>query len=109
MSPPRWTCGRAEFSTRENRAGTGMVDTEADTCRRYVLPKLREAGWTDDQINEQRSFTDGRIVVSGRKGVRGKRKRVDYLLRYRRDVPIAVVEAKSEYRHPADGLGQAKD
>ena len=37
--------------------------TEADTCRRYVLPKLYAAGWTDEQISEQRSFTDGRIVV----------------------------------------------
>ena len=36
--------------------------TEADTCRVYVLPKLYSAGWTDDQISEQKSFTDGRIV-----------------------------------------------
>jgi type I site-specific restriction endonuclease len=39
--------------------------TEADTCRRYVLPKLYAAGWTDEQISEQKSFTDGRIVVAG--------------------------------------------
>ncbi len=38
--------------------------TEADTCRRYVLPKLYAAGWTDDQISEQKSFTDGRIVIA---------------------------------------------
>lgn len=37
-----------------------MPETEADTCRKYVLPKLYEAGWTDDQINEQHTFTDGR-------------------------------------------------
>lgn len=41
--------------------------TEADTCRKYVLPKLYAAGWTDDQISEQKSFTDGRIVVAGSK------------------------------------------
>jgi type I restriction enzyme R subunit len=41
------------------------VITEADTCRKYVLPKLYEAGWTDDQISEQKTFTDGRIVVVG--------------------------------------------
>ncbi|MBM3860658.1 MAG: hypothetical protein FJ395_13540 [Verrucomicrobia bacterium] len=28
--------------------------TEADTCRKYVLPKLYAAGWTDDQICERR-------------------------------------------------------
>ncbi len=27
--------------------------TEADTCRKYVLPKLYAAGWTDDQISER--------------------------------------------------------
>ena len=36
---------------------------EADTCRKYLLPKLYSAGWTDDHINEQCYFTDGRIVT----------------------------------------------
>jgi hypothetical protein len=40
---------------------------EADTCRKYVLPKLYAAGWDDDAITEQRYFTDGRIVVIGTK------------------------------------------
>jgi type I restriction enzyme R subunit len=83
--------------------------TEADTCRRYVLPKLYAAGWIDDQITEQRSFTDGRIVVAGTKVKRKPQKRADYLLRYRRDFPIAVVEAKAVYSNPADGLQQAKE
>jgi type I restriction enzyme R subunit len=39
------------------------VITEADTCRKYVLAKLYAAGWNDDQISEQKSFTDGRILV----------------------------------------------
>ncbi len=83
--------------------------TETDTCRRYVLPKLYAAGWTDDQITEQKTFTDGRIIVAGSKVRRGPQKRADYLLKYRRDFPIAVVEAKSIYKKPADGLQQAKD
>jgi len=83
--------------------------TEADTCRRYVLPKLYSAGWTDEQISEQKSFTDGRIVVAGTKVKRRPQKRADYLLRYRRDFPIAVVEAKSIYATPGDGLQQAKE
>jgi type I restriction enzyme R subunit len=83
--------------------------TEADTCRLYVLPKLYAAGWTDDQISEQKSFTDGRIVVTGSKVKRRPQKRLDYLLRYRRDFPIAVVEAKTVYANPGDGLQQAKE
>ena len=83
--------------------------TEADTCRKYVLPKLYAAGWSDDQINEQKSFTDGRIVPLGVKGRRRPCKRADYLLRYARDFMLAVVEAKAAYRLPGDGLQQAKD
>jgi type I restriction enzyme R subunit len=83
--------------------------SEADTCRKYVLPNLYAAGWTDDQISEQKTFTDGRIVVSGSRCVRRRQKRADYLLRYRRDYAIAVVESKAAYKNPADGLQQAKD
>jgi type I restriction enzyme R subunit len=83
--------------------------TEADTCRKYVLPKLYAAGWDDEQISEQKTFTDGRIVIAGSKYSRRPQKRADYLLRYRRDFPIAVVEAKAAYKNPGDGLQQAKE
>ncbi|MBI5711210.1 MAG: DEAD/DEAH box helicase family protein [Candidatus Eisenbacteria bacterium] len=54
-------------------------------------------------------ITAGRIIVRGSRVTRGPQKRPDYLLRYRRDHPIAIVEAKAEHRLPADGLQQAKD
>jgi type I restriction enzyme R subunit len=42
--------------------------SEADTCREYVTPAIQAAGWGDSpfEIAEQRSFTDGRIVLTGR-------------------------------------------
>ena len=84
--------------------------TEADTCcRTYVLPALYKAGWTDDQLREQLTFTPGRIIVAGGKVSRGKPKRLDYLLSYTPDRPLAVVEAKPEHALPGDGLQQAKD
>jgi type I restriction enzyme R subunit len=83
--------------------------TEADTCRKYVLPKLYAAGWDDDRISEQKTITDGRIVVAGNRTIRRPQKRVDYLLRYRPDFSIAVVEAKAAYKSPGDGLQQAKE
>ena len=88
-----------------------MALTEADTCRKLVVPKLQSAGWDTPPhaINEQRTFTDGRIVFARGKARRGRQKRVDYLLRYRPDFPIAVVEAKSRFRPAGDGLQQAKD
>ncbi|MFC1978030.1 EcoAI/FtnUII family type I restriction enzme subunit R [Chloroflexota bacterium] len=86
-----------------------MVLSEADTCRKYVLPKLYAAGWDDDQINEQRSFTDGRILVVGTNTHRRPQKRADYLLRYRPNISIAIVEAKAVYKNVHDGLQQAKE
>jgi type I restriction enzyme R subunit len=85
--------------------------TEADTCRKYVLPKLSAAGWDTEphSFTEQKTFTDGRIVVAGSKARRGPQKRADYLLRYTRDLPMAIVEAKAAYKSPGDGLQQAKD
>jgi type I restriction enzyme R subunit len=85
--------------------------TEADTCRLYVLPKLDEAGWNEDphSFTEQKTFTDGRIVVAGSKTKRRPQKRADYLLRYTRDFMIAVVEAKPTFMTPGDGLQQAKE
>jgi type I restriction enzyme R subunit len=70
--------------------------TEADTCREFVTPRLVEAGWgaADSVIGEQHSFTNGRIIVVGGKVRRGKQRRADYLLYYRRGFPLAVVEAK---------------
>ncbi len=86
-----------------------MPINEADTCRTFVLPKLYSAGWEDTQISEQKSFTDGRIMLAGTRAYRRPQKRADYLLRYRRDFPIAVVEAKAAYRTAGDGLQQAKE
>jgi len=85
--------------------------SEADTCRVYVTPALQEAGWGDSpfEIAEQRSFTDGRIVLTGRSAKRREGKRADYLLRYRRDLTLAVVEAKPYKTPAADGLQQAKE
>lgn len=88
-----------------------MALTEADTCRKLVVPKLQAAGWDTPPraVNEQRTFTDGRIVFARGKARRGRQKRVDYLLRYRPDSPIAVVEAKPRFRPAGDGLRQARD
>jgi len=74
------------------------------------VPKLQAAGWDNEpySIAEQRTITDGRIVPVGKGFIRRAPKRVDYLLRYRRDFVLAVVEAKPEYKTAADGLQQAK-
>ncbi|MGD9881641.1 MAG: EcoAI/FtnUII family type I restriction enzme subunit R [Reyranella sp.] len=87
-----------------------MSNTEADTCRKFVVPKLQAAGWDDDprSIAEQRTITDGRVIPVGKGFVRKPPKRVDYLLRYTRDFPLAVVEAKASYKVATDAVQQAR-
>lgn len=88
-----------------------MALNEADTCRVYVTPKIKEAGWEDSPraITEQYTFTDGRVQFKGSRVQRGEQKRADYLLKYTRDFPVAVVEAKPEDSPVGQGMQQAKD
>src|SRR5512133_1103759 len=96
---------------RDSASSNEAVMTEADTCRKFVVPLLQKVGWDNDphSIAEQRYFTAGRIISHGSTARRRPGKRADYLLRYTRDLPLAVVEATAAYKHPADGLQQAKD
>jgi len=82
---------------------------EKDTCRDYVLPRLRAAGWTEEQIQIEFPITDGRIISVGSKHRRGDALRADYVLEYRPGLPIAVVEAKREHAIPGKGLQQGKN
>lgn len=88
-----------------------MAYNEADTCRVYVTPKIKAAGWENNprSINEQFPFTDGRVQFIGSLVQRGEKKRADYLLKYTRDFPIAVVEAKPEDSPVGQGMQQAKN
>jgi len=81
---------------------------EKDTCRDYVLPRLKSAGWADDQIEEQFPITDGRVISVGSKHRRHDPLRADYVLEHEPGLPIAVVEAKREDATPGKGLQQAK-
>jgi len=85
--------------------------SEADTCRKFVVPKLQAAGWDDEphSIAEQRTITDGRIVPVGKGFVRKPPRRVDFLLRFERNFTLAVIEAKAAWKSASDGLQQAKD
>jgi len=84
---------------------------EADTCRKLVIPALQAAGWDRDpsRISEQVTFTDGRIVVVGKQARRRPGKRADFILRFRPDMPLAVVEAKPDGSPAGEGLQQSKE
>ncbi len=86
------------------------MPSEADPCRKLVVPRLQEAGWDNEphSIAEQRTVTDGRIIPVGKGFMRKPPKRVDYLLRYRRDFPISVVEAKASTSPPRTACSRQK-
>ena len=76
------------------------MSNEADTCRKWVTPRLQAAGWDNDphSIAEQRSITDGRVIPVGKGFIRKSPKRVDYLLRYMRDHPLSWQQTIREVR-----------
>ena len=83
---------------------------EADTCRIYVEPKLREAGWESPphSVASQPVIAPGRIIPQGRSAKRQPAQRPDYLLRYAPHLTLAVVEAKRDTLPPGNGMQQAK-
>lgn len=81
--------------------------SERDICTKYIQPALEQAGWNPlTQIREEVSFTDGRIYVKGNLTSRGKRKRADYILYYKPNIPIAIIEAKDNKHSVNAGIQQ---
>ena len=82
--------------------------SERDICSKFIGPAIIKSGWNmRDQVREEVSFTDGRIIVQGQLHTRGKRKRADYILYYKPNVPIAIIEAKDNKHNVGDGMQQA--
>jgi len=82
--------------------------SERDICTKFITPAITLAGWDlHTQVREEVSFTKGRIIVHGKLVTRGDAKRADYILYYRPNIPIAVIEAKDATHVKGDGMQQA--
>jgi len=82
--------------------------TERDICTQFISPAIIKAGWDmNKQVREEVSFAAGRIIVQGKLYTRGKRKRADYILYYKLNLPIAIIEAKDNKHSIGDGMQQA--
>lgn len=82
--------------------------SERDICTKFITPALKEAGWDiTTQVREEFSLTKGRIIVRGKLHTRAKHKRADYVLFYKPNIPIAVIEAKDNNHTVGDGMQQA--
>ncbi len=84
--------------------------SERDICTKFITPALRKAGWDEMlQIREEIGFTKGRIIVRGKLVSRGKGKRADYVLYFKPNIPIALIEAKDNSHSVGDGIQQGLD
>lgn len=84
--------------------------SERDICTKYITPAIEKSGWNLlTQVREEVSFTDGRIFVKGNLTSRGKGKRADYILYYKPNIPIAIIEAKDNKQTVRSGIQQALD
>jgi type I restriction enzyme, R subunit len=71
--------------------------SEGDICTKFITPALRKVGWDEmHQIREEVSFTKGRIIVRGKLVSRGKGKRADYILYYKPNIPIALINENAD-------------
>ena len=81
--------------------------SEDDIRVKYIDPAIRNAGWDEEiQIRRNVYFTDGRIYVKGNKTQRGKRKFADYILYYKENIPVAIIEAKDNKHSVKSGIQQ---
>jgi type I restriction enzyme R subunit len=81
--------------------------SERDICTKYITPAIKRAGWDEQtQMLEEVPLTKGRIIVRGRLVSRGKLKRADYVLFYKPNIPIAVIEAKDNNHTASAGMQQ---
>jgi type I restriction enzyme R subunit len=84
--------------------------SERDICTKFITPAVKDAGWDEmTQIREEVSFTKGRIIVRGKMVTRGQGKRADYILYYKPNVPLALIEAKDNTHPMGAGMQQALD
>ena len=82
--------------------------SERDICTKFITPAIIKSGWDkDSQIREEVSFTAGKVIVRGKLVSRGKGKRADYILYYKNNIPIAVIEAKDNKYSVGAGIQQA--
>ncbi len=84
--------------------------SEADICAKFITPAVIASGWGEQtQIQREVHFTKGQIHVRGKMVTRGKSKFADYILYYKPNIPIAIIEAKDNKHSIGDGMQQALD
>jgi type I restriction enzyme R subunit len=80
--------------------------TEEEVKLRLITPAIISKWDKDTQVRMEYSFTAGQVIVRGSATSRGKRKKADYVLCYKPNIPLAIVEAKDDAHAAGAGLQQ---
>ena len=85
--------------------------TETDIRTKFITPAIVGANGSKwnvmTQVREEAYFTKGRVIVRGKTVKRGEAKKADYLLSYKLNLPLAIVEAKDNNHAVGAGMQQA--
>lgn len=82
--------------------------SEMDIRTKFITPAITNAGWDPiTQMREEYKVTNGRIIARGKSCKREAPLKADYVLFYKPNKPIAIVEAKDNKHTMADGMQQA--
>jgi len=84
--------------------------SESDIKAKFITPSILKSGWNEQtQLRREVYFTNGKINVNGQKTTREKGKFADYILFYKPNIPVAIIEAKSNKHGVKSGIQQALD
>ena len=85
--------------------------SERDICTKFITPALRQRGLGRDVADPRGGRASPRAASScaASWSRRGKAKRADYILYYKPNIPLALIEAKDNTHSVGDGMQQGLD
>ena len=95
------------------------MQTEEDVKREFITPSVEKAGWKIIKMEQSQKkairnacydgyeYSAGRVLLGGDEPKRSGKKRTDYALYHKLQIPLAIIEAKAPNK--GDGLSQAAD
>jgi len=80
------------MSSYEKIKGFYLVDeknlSERAICTKFITPAIERSGWDKKHhFREEVTLVDGRIYVTGKVATRQKKKRADYVLFHKPNIP----------------------
>lgn len=81
--------------------------SETDIRTKFITPAIAAKWDMMSQVREEVFFTAGQVIVRGKTVRRGTSKKADYILYYKPNIPIAIIEAKDNNHTVGAGIQQA--